>query len=95
MASVWIAPAQGFLCGIYINGCGIRGSYLKYLADNKVRERRPKVPLALVQSSFGLAGIKLWSNAMLNLSPIPKKVRKGKCFCHLYKVKDKPANRLF
>ena len=62
---------------------------------NRQREQQPKAPLALVQSSFGLAGIESWNSAMLNFSPLPKKGRKGKYFCHLYEVKGEPANRLF
>lgn len=55
----------------------------------------PKLLWRMVQSSFGLAGIELWNSAMLNFSPLPKKGRKGKYFCHLYEVKGEPANRLF
>lgn len=55
----------------------------------------PKLLWRMVQSSFGLADIKLWNTAMLNFSPLPKKGRKGKYFCHLYEVKGEPANRLF
>lgn len=54
----------------------------------------PKLLWRMVQSSFGLTCIMLQRAAFFAFA-FTKKARKGKSFCHLYEVKDKPANRLF